>query len=241
MPLVIVPSIDLRAGRVVRLQQGDYTRQLDYDVEPQQAIKSFRSAGATWLHVVDLDGAKEGKPLQVELISSLAAASGMSVQVGGGIRTAEDINRYIIGGIQRVVLGTRAMEDWDWFRKLVHEPRYGGKIVLALDARDGMIAVRGWTETTARRAIDVAKEVSAWPLAGILYTDVAKDGMMNGPNLEQTRALALAGKVPVIASGGVGSIEDIRRLRELPIWGAILGRSLHEGKVNLAEAIRIGA
>jgi phosphoribosylformimino-5-aminoimidazole carboxamide ribotide isomerase len=238
MSLIIIPSIDLRAGRVVRLQQGDYSRQLDYDIDPADAIQSFVSAGAKWLHIVDLDGAKEGRPAQSELISKLASASGLSVQAGGGIRRKEDIDRLIQGGVARIVVGTRAMENWDWFKSLVHDPRYSGKIVLAVDAKDGMIAVRGWTQTSTRAAVDVARQVSDWPLAAILYTDVAKDGMMQGPNLTNTRAIAEAGKVPVIASGGVGSIEHIRQLKQLPIWGVILGRSLHEGKVDLAEAIR---
>jgi phosphoribosylformimino-5-aminoimidazole carboxamide ribotide isomerase len=241
MSLVIVPSIDLRAGRVVRLQQGDYARQLDYAIDPAGAIQSFASAGAKWVHIVDLDGAKEGRPAQAGLISKLAASSGLSVQTGGGIRKTEDIDRLILGGIHQIVVGTRAMEDWAWFKSLVHEPRYAGKIVLAVDAKEGMIAVRGWTESSGRTAVDVAREVSDWPLAAILYTDVAKDGMLQGPNFEHTRAIAEAGKVPVIASGGVGSIEHIRRLKELPIWGVILGRSLHEGKVDLGEAIREGA
>ncbi len=238
MSLIIIPSIDLRAGRVVRLQQGDYSRQLDYDIDPTDAIQSFVSAGAKWLHIVDLDGAKEGRPAQSELISRLAKTSPLSVQAGGGIRRTEDIDRLLLGGVQRIVIGTRAMENWDWFKSLVHDPRYAGKIVLAVDAKDGMIAVRAWTQTSTRSAVDVAKQVSDWPLAAILYTDVAKDGMMQGPNLTNTRAIAESGKVPVIASGGVGSIEHIRQLKQLPIWGVILGRSLHEGKVDLAEAIR---
>jgi len=241
MSLVIVPSIDLRAGRVVRLQQGDYSRQLDYAIDPAMAIQAFASAGAQWVHIVDLDGAKEGRTVQAELISKLAASTGLAVQTGGGIRTTDDIDRLVRGGVQRVVVGTRAMEDWGWFKSLVHETRYAGKIVLAVDAKEGMIAVRGWTESSGRAAVDVAREVSDWPLAAILYTDVAKDGMLQGPNFEQTRAIAEAGKAPVIASGGVGSMEHIRRLKKLPVWGVILGRSLHEGKVDLGEAIREGA
>jgi phosphoribosylformimino-5-aminoimidazole carboxamide ribotide isomerase len=237
--LTIVPSIDLRAGRVVRLQQGDYNRQLDYDLEPLAALKNFAAAGAKWVHIVDLDGAKEGRPVQAELVAQLAASSGLLVQTGGGIRRREDIEYLVRAGVQRIVMGTQAMENWAWFKALVHEPRYGDKIVLAVDAKEGMIAVRGWTKTSARAAVDVAREVSDWPLAAILYTDVAKDGMLQGPNLQTTRAIAEAGKVPVIASGGVGSLDHIRQLKELPIWGAILGRALHEGKVDLAAAIKL--
>jgi phosphoribosylformimino-5-aminoimidazole carboxamide ribotide isomerase len=191
------------------------------------------------MHVVDLDGAKEGRPMQTEMISRLTKTPGLSVQAGGGIRQESDIERLLQAGISRVVVGTKALEDWPWFDSLVHQPKHAGKIVLAVDAKEGMIAVRGWTQTSSRRATDVAKEVTDWPLAGILYTDVAKDGMLAGPNLAQTRAVAEAGKVPVIASGGVGSIEHIRQLKKLPIWGAIVGRSLYEGKLNLAEAIAL--
>ena len=239
MSLIIIPSIDLRSGKVVRLQQGDYARQVDYAVDPIDVAKSFAAAGAVWMHVVDLDGAKEGRPMQTEMISRLTKTPGLSVQAGGGIRQESDIERLLQAGISRVVVGTKALEDWPWFDSLVHQPKHAGKIVLAVDAKEGMIAVRGWTQTSSRRATDVAKEVTDWPLAGILYTDVAKDGMLAGPNLAQTRAVAEAGKVPVIASGGVGSIEHIRQLKKLPIWGAIVGRSLYEGKLNLAEAIAL--
>lgn len=238
--MVVIPSIDLRGGRVVRLQQGDYARQVNYDVEAVEVAESFAAAGAKWMHVVDLDGAKEGRPVQTELISRLAKTPGLSVQAGGGIRQTEDIDRLLSAGVKRVVVGTRAMEDWKWFQSLAHDPAYAQKIILAVDARDGMIAVRGWTRTSSRSAVDVARQVSDWPLAAILYTDLSKDGMLQGPNIEQTRAIAEAGKVPVIASGGVGSIEHIRQLRQLPIWGVIVGRSLYEGRVDLAEAIREG-
>ena len=240
MSLTVVPSIDLRGGRVVRLKQGDYAHQLNYHVDPVETARSFAAEGAKWMHVVDLDGAKEGRPVQTDLISRLAKTPGLSVQAGGGIRQTEDIDRLLGAGVQRVVVGTRAMEDWKWFESLAHEPAYAQKIILAVDAKDGMIAMRGWTKTSSRSAVDVARQVSDWPLAAILYTDVAKDGMLQGPNIEQTRAIAEAGKVPVIASGGVGSIEHVRQLRQLPIWGFIVGRSLYEGKVDLAEAIREG-
>ncbi|HTW95744.1 MAG TPA: 1-(5-phosphoribosyl)-5-[(5-phosphoribosylamino)methylideneamino]imidazole-4-carboxamide isomerase [Tepidisphaeraceae bacterium] len=238
MPLTIIPSIDLRAGRVVRLKQGDYAQQLNYDVDPLKTAESFAKAGAKWMHIVDLDGAKEGYPVQTELIARLAKTAGLSVEVGGGIRRREDIDRLLNSGVSRIVIGTRAMEDWNWFDSLVHDPQYARKIILALDAKDGVIAVRGWTQSSTRTAVDVAKQISDWPLAAILYTDIAKDGMLQGPNFAQTKAIAEAGKVPVIASGGVGSIDHIRQLKTLPIWAAIIGRSLYEGKVDLTEAIR---
>jgi phosphoribosylformimino-5-aminoimidazole carboxamide ribotide isomerase len=241
MSLEILPSIDLRDGKVVRLKQGDYARQVNYDVEPVATAKSFHEAGANWLHIVDLDGAKEGRPVQTALIERIIAASGMHVEVGGGVRATNDITRLLEAGAARVVVGTKAIEDWPWFESIVHDPRFARKIVLALDAKAGVVATRGWTETSGKLAVDVARQVSDWPVAAILYTDVAKDGMLQGPNVEQTRKLAEAGRVPVIASGGVGDIEHVRQVKQNspPIWGCIIGRSLYEGSVDLRETIRV--
>lgn len=241
MAITIVPSIDLRGGQVVRLKQGDYQRQVNYAVDPVETARSFAAAGAAWLHIVDLDGAKEGRPMQTAKIAEIAKASGLNVQAGGGIRSREDIDLLLAVGLQRVVVGTKAMEDWDWFTALVQNKAYAGRLVLALDAKDGQVATRAWTSTTGKTAVEVARQVSGWPLAAILYTDVSKDGMLGGPNIEQTRLLAEAGTVPVIASGGVGSIDHIALLVKLPIWGAIVGRSLYEGTVDLAEAIRLAS
>ena len=239
MALEIVPSIDLRGGRVVRLKQGDYARQVNYAVNPLETARSFAEAGAKWMHIVDLDGAKEGRPVQTELIATVIAGAALNVEVGGGVRSTDDIRRLLDAGAARVVVGTRAFEDWAWFRSLAHDPAFERKLVLAIDAKEGQIATRGWTETSGRMAVEVAAEVSGWPLAALLYTDVSKDGMLQGPNLEYTRALALAGRVPVIASGGVGQIEHIRQLIALPVWGAIVGRSLYEGTLDLKMAIAL--
>jgi phosphoribosylformimino-5-aminoimidazole carboxamide ribotide isomerase len=191
------------------------------------------------MHVVDLDGAKAGRVMQLELLRSLIAeANGMSVEVGGGVREVDDVQALIDAGAARVVVGTKALEDWHWFEKLV--PSFPGKIVLALDAKNGIVATRGWTVSSGKRAIDIARWVGEWPLAALLYTDVARDGMLGGPNVEQTVELAeAAGPIPVIASGGVGSIEHIRRMIGTPIWGAVVGRSLYEGAVDLRESLRI--
>src|SRR5688572_12694282 len=237
--MVILPSVDLRGGQVVCLKQGDYARQINYSVDPVATAESFREAGAQWMHIVDLDGAKEGRPVQTELIARMIAASGLLVQVGGGIRTAEDITTLLEAGAARVVLGTRAMEDWEWFEWQVKDTQFAGRLVLAVDAKDGVIAVKGWRESSGRLAADVAREVSDWPLGAILYTDVAKDGMMTGPNYGATRRLVEAGRVPVIASGGVGKIEHIAEVKKTGAWGCIVGRSLYEGTVDLREAIRL--
>jgi len=239
MGIVIVPSIDLRGGKVVRLKQGDYGRQVTYDVDPLATARSFAEAGAEWMHVVDLDGAKEGRPVQTELISKIVRASGLKVEVGGGVRSTDDVRGLLDAGAARAVVGTKAIEDWPWFEALAHTSGMEDRLVLAIDAKEGRIATRGWTETTQRLATDVAREVSGWPLAALLYTDVARDGMLQGPNLQHTRLLAEAGDVPVIASGGVGNIDHVRQLARLPVWGAIVGRSLYEGTLDLREAIAV--
>lgn len=237
--MLVIPSIDLRDGKVVRLQQGDYGRQLNYDLDPIETARQFESAGAELMHVVDLDGAKAGRPAQTQLIRQIVQAISMPVQVGGGVRSSEDVEALLDIGVARAVVGTKAIEDWPWFTELLRRAEFAGKIVLAIDAKDGMIATRAWTHSSGKRAVEIAREVSDWPLAGLLYTDVAKDGMLQGPNLATTRELAEAGKIPVIASGGVGNIEHIRQLMGLPIFGVIVGRSLHEGKLDLAQAVRL--
>ena len=239
MPLTVIPSIDLRAGQVVRLKQGDYGRQVTYDVDPFDVARSFADAGAVWMHIVDLDGAKEGRPMQTELIARLIAATNLKVEVGGGVRATDDVRRLLDAGAARVVIGTKAMEDWPWFESIGHDPAFAQRLILSVDAKEGIIATRGWTESSGRRATDVARQVSDWPLAALLYTDVSKDGMLQGLNIQQTKLLAEAGRVPVIASGGVGTIDHIRRLTQIPVWGVIVGRSLYERAVDLREAIQV--
>jgi len=241
MPFEIIPSIDLRGGRVVRLQQGDYARQLNYDVDPIATARSFAEAGARWMHIVDLDGAKDGQPRQHDLIGKIAKASGLLVEVGGGVRSTDDIRRLIASGAQRVVVGTKAIEDWTWFEKIAAEAEFDGRLILALDAREGIVATRGWTETSGRRAVDIAREVSGWPLGAILYTDVACDGMLTGPNLAQTRLMVQASAVPVIASGGVGKLSHISGVMKTGALGVVVGRSLYEGKLDLAKSLKMVA
>lgn len=239
MSIEVIPSTDLRGGQVVRLQQGDYDRQINYWADPVETARSFAAAGANWMHIVDLDGAKQGRIAQADLIEKMIAASRLRVQVGGGVRGTGDIEKWLSIGAARVVVGTRALEDWAWFEQLIHRADMAGRIVLAIDARAGVVATRGWTASSGRMAVDVALAVRGWPLAGLLYTDVAKDGMLGGPNMEHTRRLAESTDVPVIASGGVGNLDHIRQLTQLPIWGAIVGRSLYEGNIQLADALAI--
>jgi phosphoribosylformimino-5-aminoimidazole carboxamide ribotide isomerase len=193
------------------------------------------------MHIVDLDGAKEGQPRQYELIGRVARASGLRVESGGGVRSIDDIRMLIASGVERVVIGTKAIEDWSWFEAIAAEPEFAGRLILALDAKGGIVATRGWTQTSGKLAVDIARRVSGWPLGAILYTDVASDGMLTGPNIEQTERLVQAGSIPVIASGGVGNIPHIKDLLKIQAWGVVVGRSLYEGTLQLEEAIKVAA
>lgn len=237
----ILPAIDLRDGRCVRLLQGDYDRQIRYADDPVAQAAQFAEAGARWVHVVDLDGAKEGRPCNLDVIAAIIRATPAAVEVGGGIRDDAAVASLLDAGAARVVIGTRALEDWDWFRTLVQRPGHEDRIALGLDAREGRLAVRGWTRGIDRGAVDVAAEVSGWPLGAIIYTDISRDGMLLGPNVEATCAVAAATRVPVVASGGVTCMEDVRRLAELPLGGIIIGRALYEKQIDLAEAVRVAA
>jgi len=235
--MFVIPSIDLRHGKVVRLRQGDYADQLNYDVDPLATAGAFAAAGAKHVHIVDLDGAKEGRPVQIDLIRKVIQSTKAQVQVGGGIRSDADVAAMLDAGAARVVIGTRAVQDLPWLAQLLESPKFTGKIVLALDARDGIVATHGWLSSSGQQAVDIAKLANHWPLAGILYTDVAKDGMMSGPNYPQTSKLVEATHLPIIASGGVGNLQHIEQVKATGCWGVIVGRSLYEGTVNLAEAI----
>jgi phosphoribosylformimino-5-aminoimidazole carboxamide ribotide isomerase len=235
----LFPALDLRAGQVVRLQQGDYDRQKAYASDPVAQARAFADAGASWLHVVDLDGARSGAMTQFDIIARVCRQAGLRVQVGGGVRTQETIDRLLAGGVERVILGTAALENWPWFEALAAKPAYHQRLILGLDARGGKLAVAGWEKQTAATPLDVARKVSAWPLAAIVYTDITTDGTMQGPNLAATAAMARATEVPIIASGGVGTLDHLRALRQLPIAGAIVGRAIYEARFTVAEALEV--
>jgi phosphoribosylformimino-5-aminoimidazole carboxamide ribotide isomerase len=237
LDMEIFPAIDLRDGKVVRLVQGDYDQQINYAAQPAEMARSFVAAGTNWIHVVDLDGAKTGTTYNFDVLKEILQVGDVKIQVGGGIRSQRVIQKFLEAGASRVIIGTRGIEDWEWFEEVVYSPEFAGRIVLGLDAKDGKLASHGWTKVTKLRATDVAEKVSDWPLAAIVYTDIARDGMLTGPNVEQLELMTEATDVPIIASGGIGSIEDVKRLKDLPIAGIIIGRALYEGKVDLAEAI----
>ncbi len=238
----VFPAIDLRDGQVVRLTQGDYDRQTTYDADPVSQALHFAKAGASWLHVVDLEGARTGELRHLEVIGRMCEAVqpfGMKIEVGGGVRDEGVIDKLLGVGVFRVILGTAALENWSWFEGLMGNPTYRGRLVLGLDARKGKVAVSGWEKQMEATALEIAQRVSDWPLAAIVYTDIAVDGMMTGPNVEQTREMAQATHTPIVASGGVGTLAHLEALRDLPIQGAIVGRALYEQAFTIEEAIAV--
>jgi phosphoribosylformimino-5-aminoimidazole carboxamide ribotide isomerase len=232
----ILPAIDLREGKCVRLLQGDYDRQIDYRDDPVAQAAEFEQLGAKWLHVVDLDGARRGQMANADVIAQIIENTGLNVEVGGGVRDEKTIRNLLQVGVKQVVIGTRALEEMGWFEQMLFE--YKGQIVLGLDARDGILRTRGWTEASGLSALEVAKKVSDWPLAAIVYTDIARDGMLTGPNVEATRELAENCQVPIIASGGMSKLADVEQLAELELFGIIIGRAYYEGTIDLREALR---
>jgi len=233
--MYIIPAIDLRSGKCVRLIQGDYNRQITYKDDPAEQARDFIRAGAEWLHIVDLDGAKLGKVVNIEAISAMTDLGGLRIEVGGGIRDEESIKQVLEKGIERVIIGTRAVSDFDWFSSMAE--KYNGKIALGLDARGSKLAAEGWTRDYPQQMLDFAKKAAKLPLAAIIYTDIERDGMLSGPNLERTRAVVEAVELPVIAAGGVNSSEDIKKLVATGAAGAIIGRALYEGTLDLVAAL----
>lgn len=237
----LLPAIDLRGGQVVRLQRGDYNRQTTYGDAPGEQAQAFLDAGATWIHVVDLDAARSGELTNTQHIRAIckkASARQARVQCGGGVRDTDRITMLLELGVARLVIGSAALKDWNWFESLLSDPAIpSDRLALGLDARNGYLAAEGWTEQLDLRALDLARQVSGTGLGAIVYTDIARDGMLAGVNIEATAELVEATDVPVIASGGVTTIEDIRRCREIDCGGAILGKALYEQKIELSEAL----
>jgi phosphoribosylformimino-5-aminoimidazole carboxamide ribotide isomerase len=232
----IWPAIDLRDGKCVRLKQGDYNRETIFDDDPTQVAQRWVDEGATCLHLVDLDGARDGKLINGEVIGKIATANPkITIQLGGGIRNEEAIQRLLDLGLDRLVVGTQALKNPAWFEEMA--AKYSGHLVLGVDARNGMVATDGWLETSETSAVELAKQFESLPLAGVVYTDIAKDGMMAGPNLEAMKEMQTAIKLPVVASGGVTTPADARALAAVPMDGAIIGRALYEGTIKLPELL----
>lgn len=237
--MYIIPAIDLLGGRCVRLVQGEYHRYINYEDNPAKKAIEFRTAGVEWLHIIDLDGARVGKCVNTDAVRAIVQeAEGLKIQVGGGIRDKESITKILEMGVTRVIVGTKAINDLQWLDEVANE--FTGKIVLSLDARGSKIATHGWKQDSPQELIDLVKQAAKLPLAAIIYTDINKDGMLAGPNIERTKDLAEAVDIPVIAAGGVTTIEDIQKLAETKVVSAaIVGRALYEGTMDLAEAVKI--
>jgi phosphoribosylformimino-5-aminoimidazole carboxamide ribotide isomerase len=234
--MYIIPAIDLRNAQCVRLIQGQYDRQINYRHDPVEQARQFSSDGAQWLHIVDLDGAKLGRPVNTDTISAIASLGTMNVEVGGGLRDEASIRHLLDIGVIRVIIGTKAVSDFEWFSRMAE--KFSGRIALGLDAKGSKVATHGWTQDSPQTLLEFAAQAAQLPLAAIIYTDIAKDGMMAGPNFERTKTLVEAVNLPVIASGGVNSLADIRKLVEIGPEATIIGRSLYEGALNLPDAIK---
>lgn len=239
-PVILFPAIDLKNGACVRLEQGDMARATVFNTDPAAQASRFEQQGFAYLHVVDLDGAFAGKPMNAAAVEAMRAAVKMPIQLGGGIRDLETVAAWLDKGISRVIIGTAAVRE----PALVKEAakRFPGQIAVGLDARDGKVAVEGWAETSEVTALDIARRFEDAGVAAIVFTDIARDGLLKGLNLDATIALAEAISVPVIASGGLASLDDVRALlapRAKKLAGAITGRALYDGRLDPAAAMAL--
>jgi phosphoribosylformimino-5-aminoimidazole carboxamide ribotide isomerase len=231
----IYPAIDIRGGKCVRLRQGDFAQETVFGDDPVAVARRWVEQGADRLHLVDLDGAKQGRPVNVLVIQEIARTAGVPCQLGGGLRTASHLREVFGWGIERAILSTRALLDPIWFRSACE--LFPNQIVLGLDAKHGRVATHGWLELSERCAVELAREAAAWRIAGIVYTDISRDGTMEGPNLEAYRQMLEAVRVPVFASGGITTLENVRDLAQIGVAGCVIGRSLYEGRLDLRAAI----
>lgn len=236
--MILFPAIDLKDGACVRLEQGEMDRVTVFNRDPAAQARAFAAAGFEWLHLVDLNGAFSGRSVNADAIGAVLDAVDIPVQLGGGIRDMAGIERWLAAGVRRVILGTAALRDPDLVRDACR--RFPDRIVVGIDARDGRVAVEGWTETSETSALDLARRIGDAGVAAIIHTDIERDGVMAGPNVAATAALARAIDTPVIASGGVASLDDLDRLmaeREAGIVGVISGRALYDGRIDPAAAL----
>ena len=235
----VIPAIDLLEGKCVRLYQGDYARSEIFNENPPEVAKNWLEQGATRLHVVDLDGAKQGKTSNLAAIEAIVKAVSIPIQVGGGLRDRTAVTQLLDIGVQRAILGTVAVEQPDLVSELASS--FPGQIVVGIDARNGKVATRGWLETSEITATDLAQDMEKRGAAAIIYTDIHRDGTLSGPNMEALRELASTISIPIIASGGVSSLTDLlslSALEPLGVTGAIVGRAIYTGDVSLSEAIK---
>lgn len=232
----IWPAIDIRGGQCVRLCQGDYGRETVYGKSPADMAARWLGLGAKRLHLVDLDGAKDGRSVNFEAVREVVRRVGLPCELGGGVRSEETIRAFLDAGVTRLVVGTLALKRPEWFREMAE--KYPNRLVLGIDALGGMVATEGWLEKSETPAIDLAKQFDDLPLAACVYTDIATDGMMKGPNFSEMETMSRAVRIPLVASGGITKAADVARLAELGIPAAIIGRALYEGTIALPDVLR---
>lgn len=235
--MILFPAIDIRNGKCVRLVQGDYDQEIIYGDSPTEMALLWEKQGAEFIHIVDLDGAKTGDSPNQRAIGAIAEAVSVPIQVGGGIRSIDMIEKHIASGVDRVIIGTAAITNRPFLEEAVK--KYGDKIAVSIDARNGFVATDGWTETTDTKALDLLAELEKIGVKTVVYTDIFKDGMMQGPNFEELQTVHEASPIDVIASGGVTTEEDIKQLENMNLYGAIIGKALYEGSISL-EKLREG-
>jgi phosphoribosylformimino-5-aminoimidazole carboxamide ribotide isomerase len=233
----IWPAIDLRGGKCVRLRQGDYQQETVFDDDPVAVARQFAAQGARHLHIVDLDGAREGLPVNLPAVQEILEVVDIECELGGGIRDEQSVRELLDFGLARLVIGTSALKEPEWFRDACRQ--YPGKLVLGIDARDGRVATDGWLNTSDVAATELAMQFAGERLAAIVYTDIATDGMLSGPNVAAMAAMQSAVHTPVIASGGVTTAADVAQLAAAGLAGCIIGRALYEGTLTLADALRV--
>lgn len=236
--MLVIPAIDLKDGQCVRLLQGRKDAVTTYSNEPVKTAKRWESYGAKLIHIVDLDGAFTGRQTNLDAITKIRQSVKIPLQVGGGIRNIGNVMNLFSAGIDRIIIGTAAIEDPEFLTYACRN--YPGKVLIGIDAKDGMVAIKGWEEVTSLSAKDLVRRLEIFGVAGIVYTDIGRDGMLSGPNVDATRAIVEGVKIPVIASGGVSCIDDIKNLMQIEnLWGVITGKAIYAGAMDLKEAIRI--
>lgn len=234
--MILYPAIDIYQGRCVRLMQGKFDRPTIYFENPLDAAKKWAEAGAHWLHLVDLDGARQGKPVNIRAIEAIMTSVNLPVQIGGGIRNEETAEIFLTMGAGRVVLGSVVLEDPDLAQVLC--AKFPDRIALSVDAKEGKVAVHGWEKTIDKEVLAFAREFEPMGPACLIHTDIARDGTLSGPNFESLQAMVKGLNLPIVASGGISSLDDLKKLKEIGCEGAILGRALYEGKVELKKALQ---
>lgn len=233
--MIIFPAIDIRNGNCVRLTQGNYNKEKIYSFSPVEVANMWEEKGAKYLHIVDLDGAKSGRSINQSMIQTIAKETNIRVQVGGGVRSMQTVSHLISSGVDRIIIGTAAIRDQDFLKTAVNT--YGEKIAVSIDARNGYVATDGWTDTSSIKATELLKQLETIGVHTIVYTDIFKDGMLEGPNLEELQTINELTSMNVIASGGITSEIDVQRVKDLHVYGAIIGKALYDRTLSLSQIL----